>query len=591
MLPRAASLLPAFARCGIAVLALTLALVGCNSEPSPEKRATTSALHSKLAEPQSTAAAAQITQYRRALQATDQPALPLPLAGELAQVQILALAHTPLRQQLRSDAGKLRAEVMAVYPTRESDWIGPAASCATGRCFRIELFDFARNTTLVGLVDLSRSRVVSWSTQIGHQAEIPDRLKDLAIQIAIDSPEVSEALGGVKPTFSQAQMARTKTALNGTACERSKHLCVAPTFVQGNVAIWAIVDLTDFRLVGVQWTDVGTRDDPEAVLAELVTPTEQGLSDQAIMTHYCERNTALSRMGWQLDYMLTLSDGLRIANVRFEGKSVLNSAKLVDWHVNYSEREGFGYSDAVGCPSFSSAAVIPFVAPSVREIQQNGQVIGFVLEQEFRSVGWPGACNYSYRQSFEFYQDGSFRPTVSSIGAGCGNDGTYRPVMRIEPAGTGWQLAHWQNEQFQPLDTERYFAPALDVSPSGERFRLSNAQLHYGIEPGRGQFKDGRGDFEWVYATAHPPGRDEGASDLITIGPCCNTDYQQGPERYLNSEKLDQGVVLWYVPQLKNDTDAGREYCWARNQLVDGVLQAQSFPCTAGPMFRRLSNS
>lgn len=571
---------------------LCLILTACQREgAAPSSNKTQNTLHSKLAAPNSTAAAQHIQHYRSTLLASEQPALPLPLTGELAQVQALALAHTPLRRQLHSDAGKLRAEVMAVYPTRESDWVGPAAACASSRCFRIELFDFARNTTIVGTIDLARGRVLSWSTQVGHQAEIPDRLKDLAIQIAIDSPEVSEALGGVKPEFGHAQMARTKTALNGTPCERSKHLCVAPTFVQGNVAIWAIVDLTDFRLVGVQWTDVGTRADPESVLAELVTPSEQSLSDSAIMAQYCERNTALERMGWQLDYMLTLSDGLRISNVRHSGKTILNSAKLVDWHVNYSEREGFGYSDAVGCPSFSSAAVLPFVAPTVREIKDGGEVIGFVLEQEFRSVGWPGACNYSYRQSFEFYNDGSFRPTVSSIGAGCGNDGTYRPVLRIEPAGAGWQLAHWQGDQFKPFDTEQYFAPAPEVSPSGERFRLSNSHMRYAVEPGRGQFKDGRGDFEWVYATAHPPGRDEGASDLITIGPCCNTDYQQGPERYLNEEKLDQGVVFWYVPQLKNDTDAGREYCWARNQLADGVLQAQSFPCTAGPMFRRLADS
>lgn len=577
---------------GLSLVAL-LMLAGCERESTATQNANdnSKAVSAKLAQPNSAAAAAQIQRYRAAWQQSEQPALPLVLEGELAQAQTLALAHTPLRQQLRTDAGKLRAEVMAVYPARESDWVGAASGCAKARCFRIEIFDFARNSTILGVIDLSSQRVLSWSMHVDHQAEIPDRLKDLAIAIAIESPEVAEALGGIKPDFSHAQMARTKTALSGTPCERSKHLCVAPTFVQGNVAIWAIVDLTDFRLVGVQWTDVGTRADPEAVVAELVSPSEQSLSDSAIMAQYCERNTALERMGWQLNYMLTLSDGLRVSEVRYQGKTVLNSAKLVDWHVNYSEREGFGYSDAVGCPSFSSAAVLPFVAPQIHEIKRDNQVVGFVLEQEFRSVGWPGACNYSYRQSFEFYQDGSFRPTVTSIGAGCGNDGTYRPVLRIEPAGTGWQLAHWQSEKFEPLTNERYFAPSPEVNAKGERFRLNNETWHYAIEPGRGQFADGRGDFEWVYATAHPPGRDEGASDLITIGPCCNTDYQQGPERYLNEEKLDQGLVFWYVPQLKNDTEPGREYCWARNQLVDGVLQAQSFPCTAGPMFRRLEKS
>ena len=44
---------------------------------------------------------------------------------------------------------------------------------------------------------------------------------------------------------------------------------------------------------------------------------------------------------------------VEIYDVRFNGIPVLTSAKLVEWHVSYSEREGFGYSDAVGCPNFA----------------------------------------------------------------------------------------------------------------------------------------------------------------------------------------------------------------------------------------------
>jgi hypothetical protein len=110
------------------------------------------------------------------------------------------------------------------------------------------------------------------------------------------------------------------------------------------------------------------------------------------------------------------------------------------------------------------------------------------------------------------------------------------------------------------------------------------------VVPGRGQFANSRGDFEFVYVTANHASaadkRDEGASDLITLGPCCNVDYRQGPELFLNDEKLQGELVFWYVPQLKNQTDPGQEYCWATSDIENGVLKARAYPCEAGPLFR-----
>jgi hypothetical protein len=522
--------------------------------------------------------------YRQALKDNTLPILPLAISGEAAEAQALALSHAPIIEQLRGrDGQKMRAEVMAVYKLRESDFVEEAQVCKTARCYRLEVYDFARNTLLLGLANLDAKAMISWRAENGRKPEIPDRLKRLAIDIAIDAPELTEALGGIAPKFTDAQMASTKTALNGTRCERSRHLCVAPTFVQGNVAVWAIVDLTDMKLVGVQWTDVGTRVEG---LAAQKPPTEQTLADAAIMQKYCERNNALKRDGWELNYMLTASDGLRIGDVRFSGKDFLTSAKLVDWHVSYSEREGFGYADAVGCPSFSSAAVLPFSPPSVTDIQENGVTVGFKLEQEFRSLGWPGACNYSYRQAFEFYSDGRFRPSAGSIGAGCGNDGTYRPLLRIEPTGRDWKLSVWNGSTFENIINERYFTNDNQLAANGTRFKLSNAQFSFGIQPARGQFAHSRTDNELVYVTA--AGKDEGASDLPTLGSCCNTNYEQGPEQFIgaNPELLNQGLVLWYVPQLKNDTAEGKEFCWARQQLsAEGTAFTESFPCIGGPMF------
>ena len=564
------------------VVALGLCLCACTpSPPAPTTSAAQS--QSQLAAP--AAPLPEVLAYQKSLFDNALPALPLALSGEAAVAQQLALAHPPLAMQLRMQETKLRAEVMAVYPLRVSDVVADIESCRNNRCYRVEVYDFARNTTLIGTADLTLGKVLTWRADAGRQAEVPERLKNLAIQLAIRSSEVKEALGGVAPKFSDAQMASTKSALNSTRCERSKHLCVAPTFVQGNIAIWAIVDLTDFKLVGVQWTNVGERAESGLPVALL---SEQSLSDAAITAHYCDKNTALERLGWKLEYLLTASDGLQISNVSFQGKPLLRSAKLVDWHVSYSERDGFGYSDAVGCPSFSSAAVLPFTAPSVTEIVESGKSTGVKLEQEFRSLGWPGACNYSYRQSFEFYADGRFRPTAASIGAGCGNDGTYRPVLRIEPAGNDWNFETQNQGQFEPVLQERYFDANGETDATGARFRLKNKLFEFQIEPGRGQFASGRGDNEWVYVTANRSGRDEGSSDLLTLGPCCNSDFRQGPELFLDAkpEALDGSLVFWYVPQLKNDDRVGQEYCWARNKIVDGVIKAQAFPCIGGPMFR-----
>ena len=527
----------------------------------------------------------EVGAHRKALEQarlSDQVVLPLSgLVGVAARAQDLARLHAYLQKSLRrADGNNLRAEVFSVFALRQSDLSTQWPSCRPEPCMRVEIYDYSRNQTLIAVVDPELGEVLSWRAELSTQPELPEHLKELATRIAISSPEVSEALGGIKPEAKAALMASTKTALNGTRCERSRHLCVAPTFVQGNIAVWAIVDLTDLKLVGVQWTELGAH--------EPQPPTEQSLSDAALTARYCQRNSELQEAGWQLNYMLTASDGLRISEVRFNGVPVLTSAKLVDWHVSYSEREGFGYSDAVGCPTFSSAAVIPFAPPSAQPLHENGVAVGFELVQEFRSAGWPGPCNYSYRQSYQFYNNGSFRPTATSIGAGCGNDGTYRPVLRIEPAGSGWVFSGWNGKAFAPINSERWLAPDASVASNGARFGLRNSQLNYQIIPGRGQFADGRhGDSEWFYLTARHADRDEGASDMLTIGPCCNSDFAQGPEKFIDTppEPLSGQAVLWYVPQLKNATEPGKENCWARSELQAGVLTVRAYPCTGGPLF------
>lgn len=465
-------------------------------------------------------------------------------------------------------------EIFGVYPLRESDFIQQTAGCRQSKCFRVEMYNFALNSTTNAVVDVNSKQVLAVTRIPQTQPDIPTHLTELAAHIANNAVEVKNALGG---TAGNPLMTNTKTALNRTKCERSKHLCVAPTYVSGEKALWAIVDLTDLNLVGVRWTEVGSTGQ---------SVTEKSLQNEVLTEKYCETNNALEKNGWKMNYMLTSSDGLKISDVSFNGKTVLTSAKLVDWHVSYSKTEGFGYSDAVGCPYFSQAAVVAAIEPQIKETAD-----GFSLIQKYYSDGYPTPCNYSYEQRFDFYNDGRFRVVSGSLGRGCGDDGMYRPVTRLAFAGTNnfaefadsdwknWQTEAWQNQKTETAYTKENY-----------QYRIADADgKGFYLEANRGQFNDkGRGDNAFVYVTKNAPDRDEGESDLVTIGPCCNTDYRQGPEKFIEPapESIENSsLVVWYVAQLKNDDEKGKEYCWAESVIENGVYKVIEHPCYSGAMF------
>jgi hypothetical protein len=498
------------------------------------------------------------------------------------QAQAIALGDSRIQTYLRDTETQspLRNEIFGVYPMRASDITPQTAACSINPCYRVEMYNYPANFYLAAAVDLQTETVLEVSGFENTQPDIPTDLTNIALEIAVNSPEVIQALG-YSPEAQDAVMANTRTALNGTFCERSRHLCVAPTFVSGERALWAIVDLTDGRVVGVRWTEVGSTG--EAV-------SEKQLVNDSIMRLYCQQETALERDGWSLNYTLTSSDGLRISKVHFQDIPILESAKLVDWHVSYSSADGFGYSDAVGCPVFSQAAVIAVEPPYVEDIEENGQVVGFALEQEFWSEFWPLPCNYYYEQRYEFYQDGRFRPVMISVGRGCGDDGTYRPVTRLALAGN-YTFGEWSGSEWADWPAEDWRL-AADVSSNeqGYPFRLSDAEGQgFYVVPSNGQFGDGgRGDNAYIYVTRRHTDRDEGDSDMPTIGPCCNADYQQGPEKFIDTEPetiAGSPLVLWYVAQLENDGSPGNEYCWAESVLENGLFVPIEYPCPSGPMF------
>ncbi len=511
------------------------------------------------------------------------------LREDADQKQLLAqeiLLQSPDVQKMVHDprtGALLRTEVFNVYPAPPSDITEQSKACRQTTCYRVDVYSYALNLSFHALVDVIGKRVVSLSPYQAAQPELPKRLTALAVRIATTAPAVEKALG-FKPSGKQAMMPNVKTALNHTLCESSHHLCVAPTFILKDQAraLWAIVDLTDEKLVTVRWTDLGS--------PQPVRPTEQSIERQDIYDKYCKQEHRLDKDGWSLSYILTGSDGLRISDVRFRGQPVLHDAKLVDWHVSYSTKEGFGYSDAVGCPMFSAAAVGAAKPPEIEDVRHDGKSVGFALVQDFAHPMWPAPCNYRYLQRYEFYADGRFRVAAGQYGRGCGTDGTYRPVLRIHPAATpGLSFSEWDGKGWKEWTHEQWDLQKPDTAytPQGYQYRLTRPDgSGYYIEPGRGQFPHNRGDNAYVYVTRYKP--DEGDADMITIGPCCNTDYRQGPERFIDSPPepiANTDLVLWYVAQQHNDGRPGHEYCWAELQVKHGIYQPKAFPCYIGPMF------
>jgi len=511
-----------------------------------------------------------------------------PLAEELDEKQQLAqnvAMNAPLRQKLATDpktGAPLQAEVFGAYPARESDITSESEACRQTTCYRVDVYNWATNTTYVVMVDIENQQVVNVDAMPETSPELPPHLIRLAMDIAVDAPDVETELG-FRPDPDSPTMAGVKTTFNNTACERSHHLCVAPTFEMDERALWAIVDLTDEALVAVRWTDYG---DYSGGL-----PTEETVERQDIFERFCKQSTEIKRNDWRMDFILTASDGLRLSDVTFRDQPVLRSVKLVDYHVSYSTQDQFGYSDAIGCPMFSSAAVVAMDPPVIDAISQNGQEIGFFIEQDFVHPLWPQPCNYRYMQRYEFYNDGRFRVMAANLGRGCGNDAVYRFLYRIDPVapdGGGQSFAQWDGSDWRAWDVEQWFKqePDTPLTAEGYLYRLTNQdESGYYIEPATGQFEDGgRGDNAYAYVVRHHP--DEGDADMLTLGVCCNLDHRQGPEQFIDGEAIaDEDLVIWYVPVIENDDRPGHEYCWADRVVENGLYVDKIWPCWSGPMF------
>ncbi|PDV98015.1 hypothetical protein CJ255_22130, partial [Candidatus Viridilinea mediisalina] len=280
----------------------------------------------------------------------------------------------------------------------------------------------------------------------------------------------------------------------------------------------------------------------------------------------CETPGHVAHGQWEASYLLTSSDGLELREVRFAGQPLLRSVKIVDWHVGYPapEDQRVGFSDAVGCPVFSAAAIIPYGLPEIAT-HADGSLD---LALTFRSPNWPQPCAYQYTFAAHFGADGTLTLTGGNEGRGCGIAGTYHPIWRIEPVAPS-SLSVWDGNETTPLHEEGWQEWAAG---GPHAFQLTGAGGEQTISPLWGD-----AELAYVYWTQAKPA--EGQGDLPTLGTCCALDERQGPEQFIDGEALAEHPVIWYVPRM---TNAERERCWADMELEDGVLRPLVWPCSAG---------
>lgn len=502
------------------------------------------------------------------------PAAPLlgGLSPEQQAAQDLALADP--RVQVRT-AGH-RAEVFGVRAVGMHFPAGLEA-CATHDCRQVEIYLYDENATVLALVDLTSAEVRAVYDQPGIQPGANQRVTDLAIEIARNSPAVLAELGR-RPA--RDDLHPMDGGIGGTACPAS-HLCLVMAIQQGNSVLWVEVDVVDEAVVGLV----------RAAAPDAPAPASSG-GGQALAGGACPEPGTVNRDGWSLGYETTANDGLRLYAVTFFSMPVLTSAKLVEWHADYGLS---GFQDSTGCLQGGGGYTIyPYGETVLTDLVDGAEVIGFELTQDFRMDSWGANCNYRYDQRYQFYLDGSFRIVGAAYGKGCSTGSLYRPLMRIDLAVAGDDadsIAMWNGSAWISQTTETWWSQDGPYTPEGYKWRVTDAGGRaYYLEPGRGQFGDaGRGDNAYVYAIQHHPEEGDanlGAFNFPPLAECCQDDHQQGPHLYLDGESIaGENLVLWYVPQTRTIVDTLPPtdfYCWT----VSGEPSPETYPCPTGPMFR-----
>jgi PKD repeat protein len=488
------------------------------------------------------------------------------MTPEQAQAQELALDD----YRVQAYTAGHRSEVFGVRQILADQYTAASAACASADCRQVEIYNYDENAAVTAIVNLDTSEVLDVLYLVGMHPGINKRLADRAMDIALNAPEVIDALG-YRPT--SGTMSPVPGDLVDSSCA-GDHLCAAPSFELGDRTLWAVVDLTDDRLAGINWTPS--------------VPNTPGAA-VPFVPEGCPVPGSVNRDGWAMDYETTGTDGLRVYNVTYNGTEVLTSVKNVEWHADYGSS---GYRDSTGCGGGGGGfPIYPYGETQINDLYDGLTIIGFEVVQDFRMSSWGNSCNYRYEQHIQFFTDGRFRVVSGAYGKGCGTNSMYRPVTRIDIAVDGDQNDNfdlYDGSAWVPVTTETYRVPYTEVGHGPHHLTAENYSwrvyddngMGYNIEQDIGQFPLSRGASPFVYPTLHHP--EEGDTDLGVIGACCNDNHVQGPDQFVNGENIESAnIVMWYVSQMLTDVTPGNYYCWT----ITGEPNPETYPCFTGPMF------
>lgn len=497
---------------------------------------------------------------------------PAPALPEEDEARNIALAELALRR----DAQERQIVAMGVL-SAERSYFQRRPVCAEATCKQVNLYDFARNEGITVLVNLESREVLDIFYQPHNRPFLTREWTDRALTIALNAPEVIAELG-FKPD--KVSMAPNDSWLDSGGCENGD-VCLAATFDRGERNLWAIVNLNQSKVVRTYWTQMRPAAAPPQAPA-------------AVTTTACPAPGLITRDGWSVPYQTTASDGLHIYNVTRQDERIINSAKVVEWHVRYPPA-GSGFIDTIGCGSGSGFPITPYGETQIQEMFDSvtQAYLGFELIQDFRNpFDWGQNCSYRYQQQFQFYTDGSYRVVMGAFGRGCGSgpdfDPLYIAVMRIDAAVGAddqtvfdrWDGQSWHREPIElwleSLTTEKIGRIA---APTGDYYEISSDYGLYGDDaPEKG----------YLYVTRYYP--EEGATDLggFSSSTCCYPDHRQGPHEFIDGDVIDKThLVLWYAPLMQSHSGVGVEHCWT----VQGEPNPITYPCFGGLRFRPIRRS
>jgi len=449
----------------------------------------------------------------------------------------------------------LHNDIMRVMPATQSMLDKKSKSeCKALTCYVVEKYNYALNSTTKAIVNIPKKRVISVKRYSNSQPIINKRLTRISKEIAINQPRIVKELG-YKPSFREISMKKIKSNLKESFCKDKNHLCVALTIAENKKkqALLAIIDLTKLKLVAIKWANLNK-----------IYSTVSIDANQYIVKNFYQKDVNLTKDGWSMKYNLTTLDGLEIKNLKYNGKNVARSLKIINWYLPYKD---------ISVNQVNTSVVLAFNAPKIKEFKEKN---GFYIIQDFKNPKSLKTCDYLYENRYEFYKDGSFK--ILALGKACNNKSIYHPIMRLDITlnDNKEQFALYNGQDWDNWQIERRYKSTNEEKMYKDKYlyRVNNPQNPengYYIEPNRGQYNNSQSDNEIVYVSKF---KDNESNKTLLI-------YNDNLKEFIKNKELieNSDTVMWYIPTIQNNDKNRYKYC-SKASTIDKNGKSSAKVCT-----------